>query len=160
MTQKDSTRRELSRALTIIARQMRGLFDQKMAVIGVTRSKWTLIAVAAAKPGSTQRTIAETLEVSEAAAGRLIDKLCTDGLLERRPRDDDRRAYSIFLTDRAQPFVEQLSTLAGQMEDIAFAGMGDDEIEQLGILLGRVYANLNGERERPAVPEVSAVFAE
>ena len=60
----------------------------RMAELGVTRSQWTLIAVVARRPGLTQRVIAESLEIKEASAGRLIDKLCQDGMLIRQARDD------------------------------------------------------------------------
>src|ERR1044072_7587964 len=96
--EKSNSRRDLSFKLIVIARQLRNRFDQRVAKLGFTRSQWTLIAVVKRHPGSTQRTIAEELRISEAAAGRLIDRLCSDGLLERLPREDDRRAYSVCLT--------------------------------------------------------------
>ena len=78
-------------------------FDREVAGLHVTRSQWTMIAVVARSPGATQRTIAEALEMSEASAGRLIDRLCADGLLERHERYDDRRARASISPRRQNP---------------------------------------------------------
>jgi len=135
-------RRDLSRKLTVIARHLRNRFDQSVSNLGVTRSQWTLIAVVSSRPGLTQRTIAEVLEVSEAAAGRLVDRLCAEGLLERKPRCDDRRAYSVYLTEAAAPYLATLSTIARRLEDEAYCGLREDQLEMLEELLSLVYRNV------------------
>jgi MarR family transcriptional regulator for hemolysin len=143
-------RRDLSHKLTIIARHLRNRFDQNVTKLGVTRSQWTLIAVVSRMPGLTQRTIAERLEISEAAAGRLIDRLCADGILERQARRDDRRAYSVHLTPAAAPYLETLSGVARRMEDETFSGFGEDQLNILEGLLDRVYRNLAVQKEAAA----------
>lgn len=135
-------RRDLSRKLTVIARHLRNRFDQSVTKLGVTRSQWTLIAVVASRPGLTQRTIAEVLEISEAAAGRLIDRLCAEGMLERKARSDDRRAYSVYLTDAASPYLETLGGIARRNEEETFSGLSEDQLEMLDGLLALVYTNV------------------
>lgn len=135
-------KRRLSLSLTVIARHLRNRFDQSVTKLGVTRSQWTLIAVVANRPGCSQRTIAEILEISEAAAGRLIDRLCAEGLLERRARSDDRRAYSIYATEAAAPHMAIVSDIASRNEDETFAGLSEDQQEQLENLLQIVYNNV------------------
>lgn len=128
--------------MAIIARQMRRAFDQDVGAMGVTRSQWTLIIVVSRHPGATQRYIAEALEMTEAAAGRLIDRLCAEGLLERRPKPDDRRAHCVYLTDRAEPLLERLSEFGQRNEARAFAGFSDSELARLAGLLQRVQDNV------------------
>lgn len=121
---------------------MRSNFDRVLAEMNITRSQWGLIAVVARRPGATQRTIAEVLEMSEASAGRLIDRLCVDGLLERRERDDDRRARAVYITAAAEPLLTQASEVAREMGVLIFRGLDHDELESLADLLGRVYDNV------------------
>lgn len=135
-------KRDLSRTLTVIARHLRNRFDQSVTQLGVTRSQWTLIAVVSSRPGLTQRTIAERLEISEAAAGRLIDRLCAENLLERKARCDDRRAYSVYLTDAAAPYLETLAKIAGRLEAEAFCGLSEEQLTTLDELLALVYRNV------------------
>ena len=69
----------------MVARQLGRGFDQAIETTGMSRAKFGVIAIAARHPGATQRMIAELLEVTEVTAGRLIERLCADGYLERRP---------------------------------------------------------------------------
>jgi MarR family transcriptional regulator for hemolysin len=128
--------------LTVIARQLRLRFDQSIESSGITRAKWTLIAVVARNPGSTQRTIAAALEVTEVTAGRLIDRLCADGYLERRENPQDRRGYSVHLTSAAQPMLDKLGKIAKVHEDEVFAGLNDDDLIKLNGLLDKVARNI------------------
>jgi MarR family transcriptional regulator for hemolysin len=137
-------KRSISLKLTVLTRQMHKRFDQSVASIGVTRSQWTLIAVIARHPAVTQREIAEILEMSEAAAGRLVDRLCADGLLERRPKEDDRRAYCVHLTEAAGAILEKISLVANEYEKVVFAGFRDDDLKRLETYLSMIAANVAG----------------
>src|SRR5205814_1605150 len=128
--------------LSIVARKLRKDFDQQMSGVGATRSQWALIAVASRRPGATQRQISELLEMSEASAGRLIDRLCADGLLERREQDNDRRARCVFITDAAKPLLERLSEIGALTEERIFRNFSDDEIQEFGRLLSKIYSSI------------------
>lgn len=136
-------RRNIGIRLSILARLMRNNFDRLTSRLNVTRSQWQMIAVVARNPGATQRYIAEVLEMSEASAGRLIDRLCADGMLTRRERDDDRRARAIYLTEAAEPLLSQLAEIGAASEDMLFRGFSDDELDLFESMVDRIYANLN-----------------
>jgi len=121
---------------------MRNNFDRQVANLNVTRSQWTMIMVVARRPGLSQRAIADALEMSEASAGRLVDRLCADGLLERKARKDDRRARAVFLTDAAKPLLDKLSTIAKDSEKRIFEGFSEDELDALKSSLDRIYENI------------------
>ena len=134
-------KRTIGLRLTVLARLLRNNFDRQVAGLHVTRSQWAMIAVVSRHPGATQRVIAEALEMSEASAGRLIDRLCADGLLERRDRDDDRRARAVYLTDAAEPLLGKLATIALDAEERMFMGFSDNELDQLQNYVDRIYGN-------------------
>ena len=136
-------KRTISLRISVLARNLRNYFDRQVAALGVTRSQWAMIAVVATNPGATQRMIADTLEMSEASAGRLVDRLCNEGLLTRRSREDDRRAKAIYISEAAEPLLEKLTIIARDSEDRMFKGFSDDEVETLNKLLDKVYANLS-----------------
>jgi MarR family transcriptional regulator, transcriptional regulator for hemolysin len=135
-------RRRASLKLALASRLIRRQFDQQMAELGVTRSQWTVIAIVARAPGTTQRELAQALDISEASTGRLVDRLCAEGLVERRPKEDDRRAHCVFLTEQGDSLTSKLTGVAQECEQIAFAHMSSDEVGQLGILLNRIVENL------------------
>lgn len=137
----DEQRREIALRLNVLARILRNRFDRQVAGLGMTRSQWQMIVVAARSPGVTQRAIAESLEISEASAGRLIDRLCADGMLERRERDDDRRARAVYVTPKSEPLLLKLGEIAKDGEDSLFRNFAQDELDQLQDYLGRLYHN-------------------
>lgn len=140
---EESPKRQVGLRMTVIARLQRNSFDRKVAALNVTRSQWAMIAIVSRYPGSTQRTIAEYLEMSEASAGRLIDRLCADGLLERRDRRDDRRARAVYLTEKAGPLLTKLGAIAAESEQRMFNGFSDEEIQQLLNFMDRIYENVS-----------------
>lgn len=139
----DKMRRDISLKMAIIARQMRAHFDEAVADLGVTRSQWSAIVVVAGNPGATQRVIAEKLEISEASAGRLVDKLSAEGFVERRPKEDDKRAHCVHLTDAGRELTGKLAELGRNSEAAAFVGIEDADLAKLEELLGKIAANLN-----------------
>lgn len=144
----DNIQRSISLKLIVLARQLRIGFDHEVARIGVTRAQWTLIAAVSRNPGATQRTIAAALEVTEVTAGRLIDRLCDDGYLERRENPSDRRGYRVYLTCAAQPVLDQLSAIAQIQENELFQGFDEQDLTRMEILLDMLYQNLSDCRKR------------
>jgi MarR family transcriptional regulator, transcriptional regulator for hemolysin len=138
--------------MTVLARQIRQGFDERVEAIGVTRAKWVLIAAVASSPDATQRELAAKLEVTDVTACRLIDRLVADGLIERREHPQDRRAYRVALTDAAQPLLAKLSAAAEAYEAGMFANLDDGDIDFLNGLLGRIAQNLSAAKDETLLP--------
>jgi MarR family transcriptional regulator, transcriptional regulator for hemolysin len=134
--------------LFVLARQLRLGFDHGVQSAGVTRAKWTLIVAVARNPGETQRTIAAALEMSEVVTGRLIDRLCASGYLERRQNPSDRRGYRVYLTAAAQPVLDKLGEVAKLQEEEIFKGLSEENVTQLNELLDHISRNVAQARKR------------
>jgi len=136
-------KRAIALKLAVLARQLRLSFDQEVEQSGLTRAKWHLIATVARHPGATQRIIAAALEVREITAGRLIDRLCAEGYLKRGENPNDRRAYSVYLTPKAQPLLDKLDEIAKVHEAHLFAGLENEDLDRLDALLEAISRNLS-----------------
>lgn len=130
--------------LAVVSRLLGQDFDRLVSDIGITRSQWTMVAVVARREGATQREISKMLDMSEASAGRLIDRLCDDGLLERRVHATDRRAHLVYTTPKAQPLLQQLAKIAHDNEGRVFRNFSPEELEAFHTLLDKLYGNLGG----------------
>jgi MarR family transcriptional regulator for hemolysin len=137
-----TTTRRIALRINVLARLIRNQFDREVAALNITRSQWSMIAVVAGRPGATQRVIADILEMSEASAGRLIDRLCADGLLQRQEKVDDRRARAIYLTKEAEPLLAKLGQIGRESERRVFKGMTAEELESLLSALDKIHANI------------------
>lgn len=134
--------------LTVIGRQLWSKFNQRVEAIGVTRAKWTLIATVSHFPGATQRFIADKLQVTEVTAGRLIDRLCEDGLVERREDPDDRRCHRVYITPAARRLLRRVGDIAETYTREAFAGLSAHDMDTLDTLLGVISNNIGAFRDR------------
>lgn len=132
----------------MVARQLRISFDQRVERSGFTRASWSLIAAVARNPGATQRQIAEALEVREITAGRLIDRLCAEGTLQRRENPEDRRAYCVYVTPASQPLLDKLDEAAKLHEAEIFSGFETRDLDRLDELLEAIARNLSSTRGR------------
>lgn len=130
--------------LAVVSRLLGQDFDRLVSGIGITRSQWTMVAVVSRREGATQREIAKMLDMSEASAGRLVDRLCDEGLLERRPHASDRRAHLVYTTAKAEPLLQQLADIAQANEGRVFRNFSPDELEAFHALLDKLYGNLGG----------------
>jgi DNA-binding MarR family transcriptional regulator len=68
----------------------------------------------------------------------MIDLFTERGLAERRKHPRDRRAYSIFLTERGAEVLEEAEVISRQASDALFRNLTSQEREQLGRLMRAV----------------------
>ena len=126
-----------------VARLMRRRFDERARRLGVTRPQWATLTKLARVEGINQGGLADLMEVEPITLARMIDRLEDSGMVERRHDPRDRRAWRIFLTDKARPVIEQLRGLADGLFADALVGLDDAERAALTDALTRIHANLN-----------------
>jgi DNA-binding MarR family transcriptional regulator len=142
-----------------VARLLRKRFEQKAKSLGLTRSQWQVLAHLARHEGIGQSALAEILEIEPITLGRLLDRLEAAALVERRAHPHDRRAWQLFLADKAHPILEQVWEIAGATRDEAMVGLPPLERERLINLLLQVRANLSERTtaRTPAPPVLRSV---
>ena len=126
-----------------VARLMRRRFDERARTLGVTRAQWATLTKLARVEGINQGGLADLMEVEPITLARMIDRLEDAGMVERRHDPRDRRAWRIYLTDKARPVIERLRGLADGLFADALVGLDDAERAALTDLLTRIHANLN-----------------
>jgi MarR family transcriptional regulator for hemolysin len=135
-------KRELAFILNDVARLLRTHADQKAAQFGMTRAQWAVLVRIDRNQGLKQTDLAELLDLQPITLTRLLDRLCDNGLIERRPDPDDRRAKRLYLTPAARPLLERLGELGEELMVNALAGLDGSEIEFLLGKLTRMKENL------------------
>lgn len=135
-------RASISHRISLIARLQRTRFDARARSLGITLAQWRTIFAISCGEGTSQRRIAELIEVSDVTTGRLIDRLVDNGWAERRADPADRRSHRIYLTTLAGPMLDQLAALAVDEDSIALTGISLEERAIVASVLDRVIANL------------------
>jgi MarR family transcriptional regulator for hemolysin len=127
--------RELAFSINDVARLLRTYADHEARRFGMTRAKWAVLARLDRFEGLKQTELAEMLDLQPITLTRLLDGLADNGLIERRPDPDDRRAKRLFLTPAARPLLERLTALGEDLMATALDGLAPAEIDAL---LGRL----------------------
>ena len=135
--------KELAWEIAETSRMMRRFYDRRASALGVTTAQWRVIAHVGHTPGLKQVELAERLDVEPITACRIVDRLEEAGLVERQRDPEDRRAWRLVLTDKAQPIYRRLGDLAEEMSSEAFAGFSPQEFEGLRAKLARVRENVS-----------------
>jgi len=124
------------------AQALRRAFDRRAAALGVTRAQWRVLARLGREDGLRQVALADSLDLEPITLCRMIDRLAEAGLVERRPDEEDRRAWRIHLTAKALPVIEKLRSLAADFLDEALDGVPEAEQARVRDVLARVRSNL------------------
>jgi DNA-binding MarR family transcriptional regulator len=93
-----------------VARLMRTRFDRWARAYGMTRAQGVILARLKRHPGMTQNEMANICEVEPITVGRLVDRLETRGLLERRLDPADRRIRRLHLLPAAEPILAAIES--------------------------------------------------
>lgn len=132
-----------------VSRLMRRRFDERARAIGVTRAQWKLIFTLSRNEGANQGALAELIDVEPITIGRMVDRLEEAGMVERRPDPRDRRAWRLYLTDKAQPLLTELRVLGDAMVDEVMAGIDDAERDRATAILEIMRARLTANGDAP-----------
>lgn len=138
--------------LADVSRLLRRSFDARARDIGVTRPQWQVLSALLRNEGINQGGLADILEVEPITVCRMVDRLQDADLVERRPDPADRRAWSLFLTEKGHGVIAQLRPLAEEMLVEALDGVEATERDRMLATLDRIRQNLS---RRPTSPMVS-----
>jgi DNA-binding MarR family transcriptional regulator len=128
--------------LADVSRLIRRRFDERARMIGATRAQWRALVVVSRNEGINQGGLAELLEVEPITLCRMIDRLEEAGLVERRRDPADRRAWQIFLTDKAGPVLEKVRGIADELFASVVEGIPTADQVTLSRSLERMRENL------------------
>lgn len=135
-------RREFAFLINDVARLMRTYADQRARRLGITRAQWAVMARLEHHEGLKQSELAEMLDLQPITLTRLVDRLCQNGMVERRPDPNDRRAKRLHLTPLARPLMDRLAELGQDMMGEVLDGFSLATIERMTLELSLAKDNL------------------
>ena len=111
------------------AHALRKAFDRLAVGLGVTRAQWKVLFKLTRTPGLRQVELADMLDLEPITLCRIVDRLEEAGLVERVRDPEDRRAWRLHVTAKAQPLIEKLQAVGVKLVDHAFGGIDPADIE-------------------------------
>jgi DNA-binding MarR family transcriptional regulator len=113
-------------------------FAERLATLGLTPPDAGILRLLRSDGGVSQQEMAGKLGIHPSRLVAVLDELQNKGLLERRSNPDDRRQYSLHLTEKGIQALEQIGQVARQHQEALCAALSPEEREQLTQLLRRI----------------------
>ena len=104
----------------------------------LTPPRFTALVIIGANPGLSQSTLARVLGIARSGAMLMTDWLEGRGLVERRRRDGDARAWGLHLTSRGEELAARLERKVIELDRRRTAGLSDKDRRLLLDLLDRL----------------------
>jgi DNA-binding MarR family transcriptional regulator len=116
-------------------------FEQRAAVHGLTLPQCRALVHLAQHEGLSQIQLAEFTDIEPMSLVRILDRMESDDLVERRTDPADRRARRLYLKAKAKPLVDEIWHLVELTRREAFAGIPKKQTDLLISMLEKVQSN-------------------
>ncbi|MCG8493517.1 MAG: MarR family transcriptional regulator [Sneathiellales bacterium] len=116
----------------------RSLADRYSSQFNLTIQEWRILAILGENPGLTAREVGLLSSLDKVNVSRATEKLEKAGRIFRKVVAEDRRAFSLHLTEEGQDVLDRIIPLASGYEDLLLEGFSQDEIEVLDKFLNRL----------------------
>jgi DNA-binding MarR family transcriptional regulator len=113
-------------------------FGKALAPLGFAPPDAGILRLLNRSPGISQQELAGKLEMHASRLVAVIDALEERGLVARETKADDRRIYSLRLTDAGREALSAIGRVARVHEDAVCAGLSAAERQQLGEALQKI----------------------
>jgi MarR family transcriptional regulator, transcriptional regulator for hemolysin len=142
---KDTSRRYVER------------FEQRAGAFGLTLPQCKALVYLADREGINQVQLAELTELEPMTLVRVLDRMESDGWLERRNDPADRRARRLYLKAKGKPLVDDIWHLMALTRREALAGIPRKHADLMIELLERIQSNFVSLEPTQPVPSVASL---
>jgi len=144
--------------VTDVARLIRAEMDRRIteAGLGLTPAEGRTLSHAARAGTVRQNVLADRMGVEAMTLSAALDRLETQGLIERQPDPTDRRAKLVTVTEQAADMLERLGQISAVLRADASRDMAPDDWNRLLDLLKTVRVTLSVAKSELAAKEDTA----
>jgi DNA-binding MarR family transcriptional regulator len=148
-----------------VARLTARNFERHAAAVqlGITLPQCRVLVYLQRNEGISQVRLAYLTDTDPMTLVRILDRMESDGWVERRPDPDDRRARRLHLKPAAMPVLKQIWAIGDRSRAESLAGLETEQRAQLLALLERIHTNLSealiGTVEPTRLPAASVTVA-
>jgi DNA-binding MarR family transcriptional regulator len=126
-----------------VAQLIQQRIDDEIRDSELTRLSWMAAAHVADADGLTIGDLAARLEVGNATASQLVDRMVRGGWVERSPSPGDRRSQIVTVTAKSRSTIRDLEPRQLLLEDEILRDLSPEERRVLFVLLERIRARLS-----------------
>lgn len=113
-----------------IMRGMHAIFRREMEEYEVTWPQFHMLKVVTARGGIGVTELSNILMIAAPTASRMIDGLCSKGLLEKEKDPGDQRVTLIHATEKGELLMKKLAEMQIHVMEEVFEGIDDAGLEE------------------------------
>lgn len=136
-------REQLGKLLASVCRTNGTKADYFFKQLGIFRGQAFLLKILSEKDGLTHSEIAELLEISPAAATKVIKRMEQNNYILRKSDDRDERVSRVFIQESGVAIIKQIDQSFEQLNHAMFEGFTDDDLDKFKEFLILIRKNLN-----------------
>lgn len=139
---KDALEKKIGPLLAYIGRMHSTRADRFMEHLGLFRGQAFLLMVLSKGDGLTHSNIAEILDISPAAATKVIKRMEERHFVRRQPDPKDERVSRVFLEEEGWAMIHQVQKTFEQIDEVLVSHLSPEEQSTLIKLLLKVASSL------------------
>lgn len=125
-----------------VSRLRKVVVDRALKPLGITRSQWWILAFLSRRDGMTQTALADDLDLTKVAVGRLMDRLETSDFVVRRSDNEDGRSRRVYLSKKGSKLVKTIRENVDLVEAEILKNVNEKEIEAAAKVLMTIKSTL------------------
>ncbi len=134
-----------------INQEHKRMIDSRVSPLGMHRTRHRILMYLSRNGNlPSQKKLAEYFEVTPSAITGSLQKLETDGYIERK-LGNDNRFNEITITGKGVEIVARTKERLSEVDERLFAGFSDGEIVEFTKYLERILMNIKGEKDEKMV---------
>ena len=132
------------RQISILHREFQCFINCELKGTGINSSQYIFLLNIYKNEGVSQEELSTMLAIDKSATKRAIDNLEEGGFIRRERNTEDKRAYKIYLTEKAFEVKPKLYEALAKWNDIITKGLATEEVNNVLKTLKHMSNNAKG----------------
>jgi DNA-binding MarR family transcriptional regulator len=113
--------------ISVLYRYRKSYVSKKMEPYGIGGCQYLFLLTLFHCDGASQEKISDALKIDKTTTAKAIKKLETGGYVTRKIDSGDKRAYKVYLTQKALDIIPYIQETMKEWEKIVVAGISEEE---------------------------------
>ncbi|MFP7159275.1 MarR family transcriptional regulator [Priestia aryabhattai] len=114
-------------------------FMRQLKPYGITPEQWGIISILDSQKGTTQKELSQEIDKDHSTVVRMIHSMEKKGLVKKKFNERDKRSHYLFLTEKGEEIKNTILPVVKDAHDFVTSNLTSEEVEQLKILLNKIY---------------------
>ncbi|KYK36083.1 MAG: hypothetical protein AYK19_09700 [Theionarchaea archaeon DG-70-1] len=141
MTNEDVKEESLGKLISCLYRYSQMNLGNKLEQYNIGSGQFSFLMSLFREDGVHQEYLVKSIKVDKATCTRAVKKLVKEGYVTRQKDSKDKRAYKIFLTEKAKPTEPVLKKISSEWKALLLSGFTEEEKELVMDFLKRMVHN-------------------